>query len=106
MSSTNRGAQRHPDDWYRTPAWAVAALIPELHFETATPRTVLDPCGEMITIRNPKLKNYKQALAIAQMRGGPGLCHQCSSAGEENEEFALSDGIDGDPDGLVAEEDE
>jgi hypothetical protein len=78
-----------------------------------------------VTVRNPKLKNYtvtatarvslftrikatskKQALAIAQMRGGPGLCHQCSGAGDENEEFALSDGIDGEPDGLVAEEDE
>ena len=45
MSSTNRGAQRHPDDFYRSPAWAVEALIPELRFETATPRTLLDPCA-------------------------------------------------------------
>jgi hypothetical protein len=32
MSATNRGAQRHPDDFYATPAWAVdlaIKLIPE-----------------------------------------------------------------------------
>lgn len=27
MSATNRGAVRHPDDFYATPAWCVAALL-------------------------------------------------------------------------------
>jgi hypothetical protein len=27
MSSTNRGAERHPDDFYETPGWCVKALL-------------------------------------------------------------------------------
>lgn len=38
MSSTNRGAERQPDDFYETPAWAVRALLPQL-----TPGPVIDP---------------------------------------------------------------
>lgn len=30
MSSTNRGGQRHPDDYYATPEWATLALLPLL----------------------------------------------------------------------------
>lgn len=30
MSSTCRGAQRHPDDFYATPSWATDAIIPKL----------------------------------------------------------------------------
>ena len=77
VSSTNRGAQRHPDDWYRTPAWAVAALIPELHFETATPRTVLDPCagdGAILDVLGSRCLAYGIELdgerAIACHSGG------------------------------------
>ncbi len=30
MSSTNRGAERHPDDFYETPSWATQAILPHL----------------------------------------------------------------------------
>ena len=33
---------RHPDDFYRTPAWAVRAILPAL--QCPTERRVLDPC--------------------------------------------------------------
>lgn len=45
MSSTNRGGQRHPDDFYATPAWCTRAILP--HVLTSEARRVLDPaCGE------------------------------------------------------------
>jgi hypothetical protein len=44
MSSTNRGGQRRPQDYYRTPRWAVEALLNELWGVTGP---VLDPgCGD------------------------------------------------------------
>lgn len=30
MSSTGRGGERHPDDFYATPAWAVRSILPHL----------------------------------------------------------------------------
>ena len=43
MSSTNRGAIRHPDDFYRTPGFAVRAIKTQLdQWDSA-----LDPfCGD------------------------------------------------------------
>lgn len=41
MSSTCRGAQRHLDDFYATPAWAVDAIIPKLGDLSA--RRILEP---------------------------------------------------------------
>lgn len=43
MSATNRGAERAPLDYYRTPAYAVDAILPHLR----EPRSWLDPgCGD------------------------------------------------------------
>lgn len=41
MSATNRGAKRHPQDFYETPSWCVEALLPELRFHV---EDVIDPC--------------------------------------------------------------
>lgn len=48
MSSTNRGGQRHPDDFYRTPAMATLAILPHLTASPCTSRVrALDPaCGD------------------------------------------------------------
>ena len=45
MSSTNRGAVRHADDFYSTPAWATRAILP--HLRPVQSRSVLEPaCGD------------------------------------------------------------
>jgi hypothetical protein len=41
MSSTNRGSQRHPDDFYETPRWAIDALLLRL----GPYRSVLEPAA-------------------------------------------------------------
>jgi hypothetical protein len=41
MSSTNRGGQRHADDFYATPAWVTRAIMPYLPDRG----DVLDPCS-------------------------------------------------------------
>jgi hypothetical protein len=46
----------------------------------------------------------KHAISIAECRRSvPTLCHQCTGAGDERVEWALSDGIDGEAHNLVAE---
>ena len=51
MSSTNRGGQRHPDDYYVTPAWATAAILPHISLQGDVP-IVLDPgCGDGAILR-------------------------------------------------------
>lgn len=57
MSSTNRGARRHPDDWYETPRWCVERILPYL------PRAerILEPaagCGAIIGVIT---KAYRKA---------------------------------------------
>ena len=48
MSSTNRGGQRHADDWYATPAWCTQAILPHLRLRDV----VLDPfCGDGAILR-------------------------------------------------------
>lgn len=42
MSSTSRGKQIENDDFYATPSWVVAAILPHLPVSAST--TVLDPC--------------------------------------------------------------
>lgn len=43
MSATNRGAVRHPDDYYATPEWCTRAILPHL----PPARSVLEPgCGD------------------------------------------------------------
>ena len=42
MSSTNRGAERQPNDLYETPVETTLAMLPWL--PCWTPRSVLDPC--------------------------------------------------------------
>ncbi len=42
MSSTNRGSDRHNDDFYRTPAWVTRAILPYVY--TNGDRDILDPC--------------------------------------------------------------
>lgn len=45
MSSTNRGGQRRPDDFYRTPRWAVEALLNSMG--ALPPGVILEPgCGD------------------------------------------------------------
>lgn len=45
MSSTSRGGQRHPDDWYRTPSAATRPILPWIIGPGM--QTVLDPaCGD------------------------------------------------------------
>jgi hypothetical protein len=40
----------------------------------------------------------QEAVEIAEARGMPGLCHQCSgSGGKATREWRLSDGVDGEP---------
>lgn len=49
MSSTNRGAQRHPDDYYATPPWVVDGLLDKLDLTTLfwTSAWWIDPgCGD------------------------------------------------------------
>ncbi len=54
MSSTNRGAVRQADDFYKTPAWAVDAILPHLLTDYGSVRpdmltdgTILEPgCGD------------------------------------------------------------
>ena len=41
MSATGRGAQRHTDDFYATPAWVTRAVLPLLD----KPKRVLEPCA-------------------------------------------------------------
>lgn len=41
MSSTHRGAQRSPGDFYRTPSWCVQRVYEELNL----PEPTLDPCA-------------------------------------------------------------
>ena len=43
MSATNRGSQRHKDDYYATPPWCVKSLLPVLGSNPN--RTVLEPCA-------------------------------------------------------------
>ena len=51
MSSTNRGAVRQPDDYYATPIWATAAILPHLSLQGPLP-VVLDPgCGDGAILR-------------------------------------------------------
>jgi SAM-dependent methyltransferase len=51
MSSTNRGATRNADDYYRTPAWATAAILPHLRPGFSAP-IILDPgCGDGAILR-------------------------------------------------------
>lgn len=42
MSSTTRGKQIENDDFFATPSWVVAAILPHLPVSAST--TVLDPC--------------------------------------------------------------
>jgi hypothetical protein len=50
MSSTNRGGQRHNDDFYATPAWCTLAILPHLVVMRDGP--VLDPfCGDGAILR-------------------------------------------------------
>lgn len=45
MSATGRSNVRHPDDFYRTPAWCVRAILPRLTIREGA--IVLDPaCGD------------------------------------------------------------
>jgi hypothetical protein len=45
MSSTGRGAERAAGDYYRTPAWCVEALLPDLALDNI--QCVIDPgCGD------------------------------------------------------------
>lgn len=54
-----------------------------------------------------KARSKKHAIELANMeRSAPGLCHQCTGAGDPKEEWALSDGLDGEAHGLTAELDE
>lgn len=41
MSSTNRGAERNKDDFYRTPNWASDIIVPHLR----VPAMALEPCA-------------------------------------------------------------
>lgn len=41
MSSTARGSDRHPDDFYSTPAWATRAILRTI--EPPPPRRILEP---------------------------------------------------------------
>lgn len=43
MSSTSRGAQRHPDDFYETPAWAVRAILRTIPWEADCKPRILEP---------------------------------------------------------------
>lgn len=58
MSSTNRGSQRHPDDFYVTPDWAVEAIVKELpYFET-----VLEPAAGDGAIMKVLAREYNATL--------------------------------------------
>lgn len=47
MSSTNRGALRHKDDYYATPGWSVRAVLPLLLPSLPAWPSILEPsCGE------------------------------------------------------------
>lgn len=58
MSSTNRGAERQPDDFYETPAWCTHAILPHLNIKPAG--TILDPFAGAGAIlkASSELKNY------------------------------------------------
>ena len=43
MSSTSRGAQRHPDDWYETPAWATRAQLRRAPLSRSAAIRILEP---------------------------------------------------------------
>lgn len=45
MSATNRGAIRHPDDYYATPGWAVRAVLPLLVPQLPKRYMVLEPAA-------------------------------------------------------------
>lgn len=45
MTATGRSDVRHPDDFYRTPAWLTRAVLP--HLDLPAHSHVLDPaCGD------------------------------------------------------------
>lgn len=51
MSSTNRGSDRVGGDFYITPSWATAAILPHLRFGVTHP-LILDPgCGDGAILR-------------------------------------------------------
>lgn len=51
MSSTNRGSARNTDDFYATPSWCTAAILPHLDPGVPLP-VVLDPgCGDGAILR-------------------------------------------------------
>jgi hypothetical protein len=62
MSSTNRGTQRHPDDFYSTPRAVTFALLNELPFEHP-PREILDPCAGEGALMNVARDVFPQAVA-------------------------------------------
>ena len=70
MSSTNRGANRDPYDFYRTPKWCVDGVYKSLDL----PKPTLDPCcgdGALLKssthIRGVEIQNH---LALEAMRRG------------------------------------
>jgi hypothetical protein len=83
MSATNRGSERQPDDYYTTPSWAVAAILPHLGLgggekfaNGCTVPTVLDPaCGNGALLKAAQLhwgpRCYCAGIDIAD-RGWPG----------------------------------
>lgn len=58
MSSTNRGGQRHPDDYYATPAWATLALLPLLG--SLSGKRILEPGAGDVAIVKVLLANGAQ----------------------------------------------
>ena len=67
VSSTNRGAERSPLDFYETPGWATRAILPHLTLLPSAKRIVDAGCGsgailrEVRTWTNKNLVGYKHS---------------------------------------------
>ncbi len=60
MSSTNRGALRHPDDYYATPAWSVDAILP--HLPGLKTARILEPAaGDGAIVRALRLHGVEES---------------------------------------------
>ncbi len=60
MSSTNRGALRHPDDYYATPAWSVDAIMP--HLPGLREARILEPAaGDGAIVRALRLHGVEES---------------------------------------------
>lgn len=80
MSSTGRGAQRHPDDFYETPAWAIRAALRLFPWPSYASPTLLEPmAGRGAVVREMRARWPKAEIIACEL--DPERASQLEAAG-------------------------